>query len=1261
MISRGKHRIASVLVVALLATLVPLSVPGAVAAEVGVTNFTTAALRSVVFVDAQTGFAAASNGAIGKTTDAGNTWQTVRAADSIYDFRGIDFWDAEEGVAVTYAGNVAHTTDGGSTWQNIDLGGALGTMDYDGPERSHGKVACSPDGDRAITAAGDPNLSDDDRIGATAMRVKRDPSTNEPSYWRDPAYETVEHYILIAPDPDPQKLGKWGEFFSIEYVDSSTVWAAGVDYFPLDAYNPAKYPLFKSTNGGVSWTPVSFGTTHVRLNDVSFGTASAGVVVGQLVGGAGRVYYTTNGGSTWTQGTLPGTTPPTLNAVHMTSATHGWAVGSRVVYRTTDGGATWTEQIPADGRYDLLHDITFAPGTTYGMAVGAAGRVVLTHDGTRWYAPDTTAPSLGAIGSSSHPVAANWYASRDIVASWSAANDGTGSGVAGYSVVLDQNATTDPATTITQTGTTYSATLPADGVWYLHVRAVDHRGNWSTTQHRAFRADTTPPVTTSDAVASYTGPATITLTPTDAHAGVAQTYWSVDGGASGTGTSVVVSDEGDWTLRFASVDNLGNRETTKSASFAVEIAPTAPVISSDTHPDPDTYGGRWFAASWTASDSSGIAGYGVVVDQSPGTVPSAVTQTASEIEQDIATSGEWYLHVRARDTRGNWGPTEHRRFLVDADYPNMGQITSTTHPLSTEWYAESDIQASWTASDTSGIAGYSVVLDQASDTIPAEAMTQAGNTFSATGAADGVWYLHVRAVDNQGDWSNTRHRAFRVDTAPPVTTSNAVASYVGQATITLTPIDTGSGVAQTDWSIDGGASGTGTSVVVSEEGDWTLRFFSVDHAGNRETTKTASFAVEVPPPAPVISSATHPVPGTAYAARLFQASWPVPDDDIQDYAVVLDASPGTIPSTGIQTGTTFSAALPSGVTRYLHVRARDTRGNWGATAHFTVKVAPFTETAVQGDNRILTAIAASKIAYPSGSSSSPSAVVIATAFNWPDALGGAALAGAANGPILLSDPASLPSAVRTEVLRLKAEGATKAYILGGEAAVSPAVLSALNGIFGSSNVERVFGGNRYTTANAVAKETVDIIKAGGTYDGTAFVATGANFPDALGASPVAAAKGWPIYLVDPRGADTTLVNAMKAAGVKKIIVLGGTGAVSSAIESDLKTRLGATSERWQGGNRYSTAIAIARKGVGLGLAWNRVAIATGENFPDALSGGVLQARAGSVMLLTPSATLDSGVRSTLAANKGAIGEVRYLGGTSAVSAAVRDAVRSALQ
>jgi hypothetical protein len=89
--------------------------------------------------------------------------------------------------------------------------------------------------------------------------------------------------------------------------------------------------------------------------------------------------------------------------------------------------------------------------------------------------------------------------------------------------------------------------------------------------------DTTAPVTTSDAKATYVSSAAIKLTATDAGSGVASTYYKLDGGAQTSGTTVNVAALGAHTIEFWSVDVAGNVELPTTVTFTI----TEPVV-----PDP---------------------------------------------------------------------------------------------------------------------------------------------------------------------------------------------------------------------------------------------------------------------------------------------------------------------------------------------------------------------------------------------------------------------------------------------------------------------------------------------------------------------------------------------------------------------------------------------------------------------------------------------------------------------------------------------------
>ncbi|MDP2401874.1 MAG: cell wall-binding repeat-containing protein, partial [Actinomycetota bacterium] len=161
----------------------------------------------------------------------------------------------------------------------------------------------------------------------------------------------------------------------------------------------------------------------------------------------------------------------------------------------------------------------------------------------------------------------------------------------------------------------------------------------------------------------------------------------------------------------------------------------------------------------------------------------------------------------------------------------------------------------------------------------------------------------------------------------------------------------------------------------------------------------------------------------------------------------------------------------------------------------------------------------------------------------------------------------------------------------------------------------------------------------------------------------AAARGVPIYLASRGGLSPATKAAMVSAGVKEVVVLGRSGAVSDAVERELKNTFGEENvDRVGGENRYATAVLVAQGGVDRAkLSWYKFAVATGEDFPDALAGGVLQGRDLSVLVLTKRNQLPAEVEASLVANKEIVREMRVLGGQNAVHQDVRNRVWLALQ
>jgi putative cell wall-binding protein len=308
---------------------------------------------------------------------------------------------------------------------------------------------------------------------------------------------------------------------------------------------------------------------------------------------------------------------------------------------------------------------------------------------------------------------------------------------------------------------------------------------------------------------------------------------------------------------------------------------------------------------------------------------------------------------------------------------------------------------------------------------------------------------------------------------------------------------------------------------------------------------------------------------------------------------------------------------------------------------------------VQGADRYGTSAAASKVAFPDGSP----AAVVASGEDWPDALSASALAGALQGPVLLSARTMLPASVAREIERL---GARSVVVVGGPSAVSTSVVEALKAVPGVSSVRRIAGRDRYETARAVAEEASRLAGA----PDAAFVCTGENFPDALAAAPLAYASRWPVLLTQAETLSAEASAALVATRPERVYVLGGTAAVSTETAAAIAEALGPATPitRVAGPDRYDTALRMAVVGVQrCGLSYATPAIATGESFSDALAGGTMAGARGGVLLLTPTSRMYPKLWTQLAQVSARVGRPRVLGGDAALTPTVRTAIALALE
>ncbi|WP_165391896.1 cell wall-binding repeat-containing protein [Zhihengliuella halotolerans] len=187
--------------------------------------------------------------------------------------------------------------------------------------------------------------------------------------------------------------------------------------------------------------------------------------------------------------------------------------------------------------------------------------------------------------------------------------------------------------------------------------------------------------------------------------------------------------------------------------------------------------------------------------------------------------------------------------------------------------------------------------------------------------------------------------------------------------------------------------------------------------------------------------------------------------------------------------------------------------------------------------------------------------------------------------------------------------------------------------------ERIAGETRYETAVQASEQQypagAEIV----------YLATGQNYADALVAAPAAARHEAPLLLTRTDRLDSTTATEIERLNPTEIVIVGGPAAVSEEVarqagkHSDQVTRLA-------GENRYETANKIVQTNFGYAT---RAFIATGTDFPDALSASAVAATRDAPVLLVKgtASTIPAETVSTLKSLQTSY--VYVAGGTAAVS------------
>jgi putative cell wall-binding protein len=186
----------------------------------------------------------------------------------------------------------------------------------------------------------------------------------------------------------------------------------------------------------------------------------------------------------------------------------------------------------------------------------------------------------------------------------------------------------------------------------------------------------------------------------------------------------------------------------------------------------------------------------------------------------------------------------------------------------------------------------------------------------------------------------------------------------------------------------------------------------------------------------------------------------------------------------------------------------------------------------------------------------PERVFVVRGDTFADALAAGPVAACAYEPVLLVRPDSVPASTARTIDEL---GYTGARIIGGATAVSESTLARVRSLVDANGgpaelVERWCGADRYETATSVveralANRWVDMDTLG--------VATGANFPDALGGGGALGCYGSPLVLTRPTSIPGCLVRFLERHEyeIGRLDVFGGPAVVSDDVAGTIGSRI----------------------------------------------------------------------------------------------------------
>ena len=428
--------------------------------------------------------------------------------------------------------------------------------------------------------------------------------------------------------------------------------------------------------------------------------------------------------------------------------------------------------------------------------------------------------------------------------------------IANSSAILDcsKSSISGNGTTLSITWSiTFKSTFTGTKNLYLYV--TDDKGasqGWINKGTCSITQDTTPPTGTIkiNNGAQYTNSTSVTLAlsaqDNPGGSGLSQmqfsnnnSTWSTPEAYATTKTWTLASGDGTKTVYVKYKDVAGNWSTAVSSTIILDTTLPVTTISG--------VDGLWHNSSVTVTLSASDTGSGInkTYYSTDGTNPTLVYTAPFTLIND----GTYTIKYYSQDKAGN---TEVVKTSVNQVKIDKTPPAGTAIINGSPYTSLVSVTLTLNATDAgSGLSQMEFSNDNITYSTPETYATTKTWTLSS---GDGTKTVYVKFKDAVGNWSASVSSTIILDTTAPSTTISGVDGlwHNSSVTVTLTASDSGSGINKTYYSTDGSTPTIvyASPFAVSNDGTYTVKYYSIDKAGNAETINIASNQIKIDTTAP---------------------------------------------------------------------------------------------------------------------------------------------------------------------------------------------------------------------------------------------------------------------------------------------------------------------------------------------------------------------------------------------------------------------------